>query len=50
MLQVGTGRLVGEPGEPVDLSGPVAVAGAEGEAEGRPCVLPRVPHSVPVWL
>lgn len=29
--QVGTGRVVAEPGEPVDLSGPVAAAGAGWE-------------------
>ena len=47
---MGTGRVVGEPGEPVNLSGPVAVAGAAGEAQGRPHFLPQVPHSIPVWL
>ena len=47
VLQVGPGRVMGEPGEPVDLSGLVAAAGAEREAQGGPRRLPLVPTCRP---
>ena len=38
---MGTGRVVGEPGEPVDLSGPVAVAGCRQSRRQAPFPSPR---------
>lgn len=47
VLQVGPGRVVREPGEPVDLAGLVVAAGAEREAQGGPRLLPLVPTRRP---